>query len=195
MRHSLPAPRRRSRARNMKTINTVSKIALTVLIVVAPLALSSCRSGEIDSQCLFGPIPDEAKMKRLKAQGVKTIVNCRLNRLPEKERTARALGLRYEHIPTGLFGPPKAEQINAFLAILRDKDSCPIYVCDQVARDRVQFYSAVYGMRKLKWSADKASNNMYRNGLRHWWPWFYSYKPTVQQHESAIQNDEKIVDQ
>ena len=161
-------------------------------LVLVALMLSSCRSGEVDSMCLWGPIPDDAKLERLKAQGVKTIVNCRLNNLDGREKKARELGLNYEHIPTGLFGPPDDEQIDKFLSIIRNKDNCPIYICDQVARDRTQFYAAVYGMSAHKWSAEKASKAMYRNGLRHWWPWFYSYKPKVKELEEKIHNNEAV---
>lgn len=160
-----------------------------VALLLATVLVTSCRSGEVDSMCLWGPIPDDAKLERLKKRGVKTIVNCRLNRLEGRERKARELGLNYEHIPTGLFGPPSDENINKFLAIIRNPDNCPIYICDQVARDRTQFYAAVYGMSAHQWSAEKASKAMYRNGLRHWWPWFYTYKPKVKEMEETIHNN------
>ncbi|MBC7999069.1 MAG: hypothetical protein IAF58_14060 [Leptolyngbya sp.] len=160
-----------------------------VLMVMACLALSGCRSGEVNSLCYWGPIPNEKKMKELKAKGVKTIVNCRLNRLVAKEKIAEELGLNWVHIPTGLFKPPGDEQIKRFVAVANNPDMTPIFICDQAARDRTQFYAAVFGMASEKWSAEKASKAMYLNGLRHWWPWFYKYKEVVKQYEPEIHGE------
>lgn len=157
-----------------------------VLMVMACLMLTGCRSGEVNSLCYWGPIPDEKEMKELKVIGVKTIVNCRLNRMAAKEKIAEELGFNWVHIPTGLFKPPGEKQIKQFLAVANNPDMTPIYICDQVARDRTQFYAAVFGMTSEKWPAEKASKAMYLNGLRHWWPWFYKYKDVVKQYEPEI---------
>lgn len=170
-----------------RSFSDVFRVVLIVL--VAGIILCACRSGEVDSQCLWGPIPSDKKLADLKARGVKTIINCRLNRLPGKEKVAKELGLNYVHIPTGLFEPPTEEHIRQFLTVVRDPDKRPVYICDQVARDRTQFYAAVYGMDAYKWPAEKASKQMYRNGLRHWWPWFYKYKHVVKKYEKDIHGD------
>lgn len=130
-------------------------------------------------------------MKELKAMGVKTIVNVRLNRLKGKEKIAKEIGLNWVHIPTGLFEAPGEEQIKQFVAVANDPNMTPIYICDQVARDRTQFYAAVHGMVTEKWPAEKASKAMYLNGLRHWWPWFYKYKDVVKQYEPEIYGETK----
>ncbi len=161
------------------------------LIVLACLALSGCRSGEVNSLVRWGPQPNRHKMVELKKEGVKTIVICRLNRLAKKEKQANELGLNWVHIPTGLFEAPGDEQISAFLKVVNDPNMTPIYICDQVARDRTQFYAAVGGMATEKWTAEKASKAMYLNGLRHWWPWFYKYKDVVKNHETQIHGTEK----
>lgn len=156
------------------------------LIVMACLALTGCRSGEVNSLTYWGPIPNHKKMVELKKQGVKTIVNCRLNRLVGKEKQANEIGLNWVHIPTGLFEPPGEEQIGQFVKVMNDPNMTPVYICDQVARDRTQFYAAVGGMVTEKWPAEKASKAMYLNGLRHWWPWFYKYKDVVKNYEGQI---------
>jgi len=157
-----------------------------VLMVLACIALTGCRSGEVNSLVYWGPIPSQKKMVELKAQGVKTIVNCRLNRLVKLERKAEEIGLNWVHIPTGLFVSPGEKEINKFLGVMNDPNMTPVYICDQVARDRTQFYAAVGGMVTEKWPAEKASKAMYLNGLRHWWPWFYDYKRVVKEYEPVI---------
>ncbi len=157
-----------------------------VLMVLACIALTGCRSGEVNSLVYWGPIPSQKKMVELKAQGVKTIVNCRLNRLVKLEKKANEIGLNWVHIPTGLFVSPGESEINKFLSVMNDPNMTPVYICDQVARDRTQFYAAVGGMVTEKWPAEKASRAMYLNGLRHWWPWFYDYKRVVKEYEPVI---------
>ncbi len=157
-----------------------------VIIVLACIALTGCRSGEVNSMVLWGPIPSQKKMVELKALGVKTIVNCRLNRLVKKEKQANEIGLNWVHIPTGLFISPGDAEITQFVKVMNDPTMTPVYICDQVARDRTQFYAAVGGMVTEKWPAEKASKAMYLNGLRHWWPWFYNYKNVVKEYEPVI---------
>lgn len=157
-----------------------------VIIVLACIALTGCRSGEVNSLVLWGPIPSQKKMVELKAQGVKSIVNCRLNRLVKKEKQANEIGLNWVHIPTGLFIAPGDAEITQFVKVMNDPTMTPVYICDQVARDRTQFYAAVGGMVTEKWPAEKASKAMYLNGLRHWWPWFYEYKNVVKEYEPVI---------
>lgn len=162
-----------------------------ILMVLACFALTGCRSGQVNEVVHWGPIPNAKKMVKLKEEGIKTIVNCRLNRLPKLEAKANEIGLNWVHIPTGLFLPPGDEEITAFLNVVNDKSMTPIYICDQVARDRTQFYAAVGGMATEKWPAEKASKAMYLNGLRHWWPWFYKYKDVVKHYEPQIHGTER----
>lgn len=161
-----------------------------ILIVLACIALTGCRSGEVNSMVYWGPIPSHKKLVELKKQGVKSIVNCRLNRLVKLEKKANEVGLNWVHIPTGLFISPGEEEIKQFITVMKDPDMTPVYICDQVARDRTQFYAAVGGMITEKWPAEKASKAMYLNGLRHWWPWFYDYKRVVKEYEPMIHGTE-----
>lgn len=171
----------------IKTVNWRFRKTLTFLsVLLICLSLSSCRDGKVDSGCYWGPIPNQKKLEELKAMGVKTIVNCRMNPLVKKEEQARKLGMNFVHIKTGLFVAPGEPEIKKFLAVIHDPDMRPVYICDQVARDRTQFYAGVYGMVAQDWDAEKASWKMYRNGLRHWWPWFYKYKDVVKEYEDEI---------
>ncbi|MBY0358336.1 MAG: hypothetical protein K2W82_10080 [Candidatus Obscuribacterales bacterium] len=172
---------------------TFTLIRITALILFACFTLSGCRDGKVDSGCYWGPIPNHKKLEKLKALGVKTIVNCRMNPLVEKEKEVRAMGMNFVHIRTGLFEAPGEEEIRKFLNVARNPEMRPLYICDQVARDRTQFYAGVYGMVAQDWSAEYASWRMYRNGLRHWWPWFYKYKDVVKEYEDRIHDKTAMV--
>ncbi len=160
--------------------------ASIILAAVACLTLSGCRGGQVDSGCYWGPVPNKQKLEELKAKGVKTVILCRLNPMPKEQKMLEELGMNYVHIPTGLFTSPKDENISYFLSVVRNPAMRPVYICDQVARDRTQFYAGIYGMASQGWTAKQASLQMYRNGLRHWWPWFYKYKDIVKEHEQEI---------
>lgn len=162
------------------------KIHKSTIIATAAIILSACRSGQVDQDCLWGPMPNHERLLELRRIGVKTIVVCRLNPMKEKEKEARALGMNFVHLPTGLFKSPSENSINKFIATINDPSLKPIYVTDQVARDRAQFFAAIYGMSAKGWSSEEANWHMYRNGLRHWWPWFYKYKNILGMHAESI---------
>lgn len=167
----------------------INCFAMSLQILCASLlcfALTGCRDGQIDEGCYWGPIPSEKRLKELKQIGIKTIVLCRLNSLKKEKKMTEDLGMNYVHIPTGLFVSPPEEGIEKFVEVARNPALRPLYICDQVARDRTQFYAGIYGMVAEKWSADQASNQMYRNGLRHWWPWFYKYRRIIKDDEGEI---------
>ena len=161
-------------------------LSTSLLAAATVTALCGCKSGMVDANCYWGPIPDKKDLVELKQKGVKTIVMVRMNPMKKVEANARTLGLNYVHIPTGLFTPPTETQIETLVSLARDPKSRPLYICDQAAKDRTQFYAAVYGMVSQGWSAERASKEMYNNGLRHWWPWFYKYKDVVKANESKI---------
>lgn len=148
--------------------------------------LSGCRGGKVDEGCYWGPVPNEKHLAELSEIGIRTIVMVRLNPMRKVEERARKLGMNYVHIPTGLFVSPPEEGIQRFLSVARNPEMRPLYICDQVARDRTQFYAAIYGMVSQDWTAERASWQMYRNGLRHWWPWFYKFKDIIKAHENEI---------
>jgi hypothetical protein len=181
----------------IKTRSFRSEVFRSAFIVSAAicsaLGLSACRDGSVDETCYWGPIPNEKRMEILKLRGVKTIVMVRLNPMHKVEENARRLGINYVHIPTGLFTAPPDEGIKQFVEIARNPANQPLYICDQVARDRTQFYAGLYGMLHEGWSADRASWQMYRNGLRHWWPWFYKYHRIAREHEEEIHKASSVV--
>ncbi len=164
-------------------------MAGAILVAFASFSLGGCRGGQVDSGCYWGPIPNRHGLEELKAKGVKTLINVRLNPLKKEEKYLHELGMNYVHVPTGLFTSPSDENISYFLSVVRNPAMRPVYICDQVARDRTQFYAGIYGMASQGWTAKQASLQMYRNGLRHWWPWFYKYKDIVKDHEQEIHSE------
>lgn len=168
------------------TLQTLRRSKAVLVAMAAASCTSACRDGNVDETCYWGPIPNQTRMQELKNRGIKTLVMVRLNPMQKVEANARSLGINYVHIPTGLFVSPPEDGINKFVEVASNPANHPLYICDQLARDRTQFYAGLYGMVHKGWTADRASWQMYRNGLRHWWPWFYKYHSVAKQHEEEI---------
>lgn len=165
---------------------------LLTLFFPCILTLTACRGGgQIDENVYWGPIPSKERLAELQQLGVKTIVDCRQRPIRKKRAAARAAAhnMNYVLLKTGLYMSPSEECIDKFVEIIKEPKNCPIYVCDVAAKDRTQFYLAIYRMVKKRWTAEAASYQMYRGGLRHWWPWFYKYKDILKAHEVAFHSE------
>ena len=77
-----------------------------------------------------GGQPRLEHLAKLKAEGVKTIINLRQpgeHRAAEEEETAKQLGLRYFNIPV-VYGDPKEEQAAEFLKLTDDPANRPAFI-------------------------------------------------------------------
>jgi uncharacterized protein (TIGR01244 family) len=77
-----------------------------------------------------GGQPRLEHLAKLKAEGVKAIINLRQpgeHRAAEEEDMAKQLGLRYFNIPVA-FGEPKEEQATEFLKLTDDPQNRPAFI-------------------------------------------------------------------
>lgn len=130
-------------------------------------------------------------MNELEHLGVKTMVDCRQrpNHKLENAQLCEKHHIQYIFLKTGLYKNPDEAVMDKFVTMISDPKNLPIYVCDVAAKDRTQFYLAVYRIAKNKWTAEDASWKMYRSGLRHWWPWFYKFPDVLKAHEDKFRKD------
>src|SRR5690349_15768338 len=107
----------------MKTISIVFSILIALSSVVAQNDTSSIRNFlRVNKDFCTGGQPSLEHLEKLKAEGVKAIINLRQpseHRADEEEAKAKELGLRYFNIPVA-FGDPKDEQVDEFLKITDD---------------------------------------------------------------------------
>ena len=115
----------------MKTLKTI--------LVLLLLASASGKAQEvhpirnfirINDQFCAGAQPRLEHLARLKAEGVKAIINLRPpseHRAAEEEAKAKELGLRYFNIPV-VFGEPKEEQATEFLKITDEPKNRPAFI-------------------------------------------------------------------
>jgi uncharacterized protein (TIGR01244 family) len=111
------------------------------------------------------PRPDQ--LSKLKADGVKAIINLRVpteHRAEEEEAKAKELGLRYINIPVK-FGEPKEEQVTEFLKATDDPNNRPAFIhC--AAAVRVGAFWMIRRVLRDGWSLDKAEEEAKKVGLR-----------------------------
>jgi uncharacterized protein (TIGR01244 family) len=155
------------------------KTIFVAAILLLPVGVSVSQDpGEIrnflrvNNDFCTGGQPKLEHLEKLKAEGVKSIINLRQpseHRAAEEEAKARELGLRYFNIPVA-FGNPNEEQVAEFLKITDDADNRPIFIhC--TAAIRVGAFWMIRRVLRDGWKVDDAQAEAEKIGLRespHW---------------------------
>jgi len=121
---------------------------------------------QVNEQFCTGGQPRLEHLAKLKADGVKAIINLRQpseHRAPEEEAEAKKLGLRYFNIPV-VYGEPKDEQVDEFLKITDDPENRPAFIhC--TAAIRVGAFWMIRRVVRDGWAVEKAEEEAVKIGL------------------------------
>src|SRR5918999_1758799 len=121
----------------------------------------------VNEQFCTGGQPRMEHLEKLKAEGVKAIINLRRpteHRAEEEETKAKELGLRYYNIPVA-FGDPKEEQVDEFLKITDDPANRPAFIhC--TAAIRVGAFWMIRRVLRDGWKIEDAEAEAQKIGLR-----------------------------
>ena len=127
---------RRRTIRHMKTLYLLGAILLSVSLVAAQED-SIKNFLRVNKEFCTGGQPSLQHLEKLKADGVKAIINLRQPTeyaAAEEEAKAKALGLRYFNIPVSPTDP-KDEQATEFLKVTDDPENRPAFIhCRSAAR-------------------------------------------------------------
>jgi protein tyrosine/serine phosphatase len=158
-------------------------VALALLTLVAPSSALATRDADRDAALAaitidnFGVINDtyyrgsqprnRTDYERLAALGVKTVIDLQAdyatqNYARTEEADVRAAGMKFKRFPMTTHTPPSAQQLEAFLKLVNDPVSQPVYVHCKGGKHRTGMMTAVYRMTKDAWSADRAYQEMKR---------------------------------
>src|ERR1051325_7337880 len=114
-----------------------------------------------------GGQPRLEHLEKLKAEGVKAIINLRQpseHRAEEEEAKAKELGLRYFNIPVD-YSNPKEEQATEFLKITDDPANRPVFIhC--TAAIRVGAFWMIRRVLRDGWTVEAAEEEAKKVGLR-----------------------------
>jgi protein tyrosine phosphatase (PTP) superfamily phosphohydrolase (DUF442 family) len=121
---------------------------------------------QVNEQFCTGAQPRLEHLAKLKADGVKAIINLRQpseHRAEEEEAEAKKLGLRYFNIPV-VYREPKDEQVVEFLKITDDPGNRPAFIhC--AAAIRVGAFWMIRRVLRDGWTIEKAEEEAKQIGL------------------------------
>jgi uncharacterized protein (TIGR01244 family) len=151
-----------------RILTFVIVISLAGLSIKAQEALPPIRNFvRMSDEFCTGAQPRIEHLRKLKAEGVKAIINLRPpteHRAAEEEAEARKLGLRYFNIPF-VFGEPKEEQATEFLRITDDQENRPAFIhC--AAGIRAGAFWMIRRVLRDGWTVERAEQEAEKIGLR-----------------------------
>jgi protein tyrosine phosphatase (PTP) superfamily phosphohydrolase (DUF442 family) len=120
-----------------------------------------------NEQFCTGAQPRPEHLAKLKAEGVKAIINLRQpgeHRAEEEAAKAKELGLKYFNIPVE-YANPKEEQATEFLKITDDPENRPVFIhC--TAAIRVGAFWMIRRVLRDGWTVEAAEEEAKKVGLR-----------------------------
>jgi outer membrane protein assembly factor BamB len=132
-----------------------------------------------------GGQPKLEHLEKLKAEGVKAIINLRQpseHRAAEEEAKAKELGLRYFNIPV-VYGNPNEEQVAEFLKITDDPENRPAFIhC--TAAIRVGAFWMIRRVLRDGWKIEDAEAEAVKVGLREAPHWVEFARKYIEKHRS-----------
>ena len=158
-------------------------LALTTLVIgqeVPPIR----NFVKLNRDFCTGAQPRLEHLEKLKADGVKSILNLRPaseHRAAEEEAKVKELGMKYFNIPV-VFGEPKEEQVADFFKITDERQNFPIFIhC--AAGIRVGAFWLIRRVLRDGWTMEAAEKEADQIGLRespHWKEFALKY---IEQHK------------
>ncbi len=117
-----------------------------------------------------GAAPTEAGLKRLKAMGIKTVIDLRIAPKTVKKEGifARSLGFHWINLPMGA-DPPTPKQVATLLATLKRAPAEPVFVHCQHGADRTGCMLGIYRVTQEGWSFPRAYTEMRQDGFDPRW--------------------------
>ena len=147
-------------------------VAILVMAVAAPVTaqqeLPPIRNFlRVNEKFCTGGQPRLEHLAKLKAEGVKSIINLRPpgeHRASEEEEEAKKLGLRYFNIPV-VYRDPKEEQATEFLKLTDDPQNLPAFIhC--TAAIRVGAFWMIRRVLRDGWTIEAAEEDAKKVGLQ-----------------------------
>ncbi len=157
----------------MKSKRKLTASALVVAFALNGLAQSPTRYAElpnfqqVNSQLYRGAQPKPDGLRKLKAIGVKTIINLRGadDHTRAEGEEARTLGLTYYIVSLPEFSRPKDEEVQRVLDIINAPENQPVFVHCRRGEDRTGTIIACYRITHDGWNAADAKKEAKTRGM------------------------------
>ena len=125
-----------------------------------------------------GAAPTAEGLKALKALGVTTIIDLRIEKKgqAEEDAAAKSLGLKRFRIPMGAEAPTD-KQVKEFLGLLAKSSSEPVFVHCQHGADRTGAMVGIWRVTQQGWGFGQTYTEMRKYGFK---PWLKDLKGSVE---------------
>lgn len=123
---------------------------------------------KVTEELYRGGQPKEEGWERLRALGIKLVIDLRGDDSEREEAILQRMGIRYLNIPLSALRRPKPAEVEAFFAAVDDPANQPVFVHCRRGADRTGVMVAIYRIARQGWTADQAYKEMRRLGFR-WW--------------------------
>ena len=142
-----------------------------------PTKIAIANFGIVSESIWRGSVPSQDGLNQLANNGVRTIIDLRMNSIScqKEENAAKKLGLKYIHLPLG-FKSPSYNNVTEFLKIVSNPLNLPVYIHCHQGADRTGTLVGIYRIIVENWTFDHAYNEM---RLHHFKPWLFSMKRSV----------------
>jgi protein tyrosine/serine phosphatase len=160
----------------------VASALVGMLAVAGPVR---AESGDLPNFHLVAPgvyrgaAPTPAGLRRLRAMGVRTVIDLRIapKTVRKEKATAESLGLKFINLPMSE-EPPTQSQVDTLLSTLRAAKREPVYVHCQHGADRTGCMLVIYRETEQGWNYDRTYKEMRRYGFK---PYYVKLAHAVQQ--------------
>ena len=125
---------------------------------------------QVNSNVYRGGQPDKGGLQRLKALGIKAIINLRDDdeRAQAEKTEAESMGLLYFNIPFASFDRPSDKAVDEVLKLIATQENSPLFVHCKRGSDRTGTIIAIYRIEHDGWDSEKAKAEAKRYGLGFW---------------------------
>lgn len=117
-----------------------------------------------------GAAPTTAGLKKLRAMGIRTVIDLRISpkQVKQEKQIAEQLGFKWINLPMGA-EPPTSKQVKTLLATLKQAPNEPVFVHCQHGADRTGCMLGIWRITQEGWSYPEAWKEMRYYGFNpHW---------------------------
>jgi tyrosine-protein phosphatase SIW14 len=160
-------------------LNPLPTALASIFLVMAPAASAQSATPDsvvypglpnfrrVDANLFRGGQPAAGGVSRLKALGIRTIVNLRYepDLVKAEEAEATAEGIAYYNIPMRGLNKPTDAQVTRILGLIDDPAKRPIFVHCKRGSDRTGAIVACYRIARDGWTAERAIREAFEYGM------------------------------